>query len=157
MLRSVSAAVLLAASLLVAAPAQAIIADEGPTKPTRPVPTVTEPALPPGTFLAEEEAAPGIRAIYQAGGKASSTDIRAVRKWYGMQVRFSRGETEFIGFGTASCAALVGLVAPPAGQILGAACGVLTVSADIAQHYGNCLAVNVYHAPGMVNPWYWHC
>lgn len=109
--------------------------------------TATEPVMPAPEFTMKELRPPP---------RTTSTDFVVDRKWYGMQVKFSRLETEFIAYGGGSCAALMSQV-PGAGWILAANCAALSSAAGWARSRGNCLAVNVYFAPGLVNPWYWNC
>src|SRR5688572_372108 len=107
--------------------------------------TVTEPVMPAPEFTMKELGKPS---------KGPSTSFATDAKWYGMQVKFSKLETEFIGFGGGSCAAIMSQV-PGVGWILAANCAALSSAAGWARSHGNCLAVNVYLAPGLANPWYW--
>jgi hypothetical protein len=110
--------------------------------------TTTEPVMPTREFTTKELGPPP--------AKGNTTDFVVDRKWYGLQVKFSRLETEFIAYGGGSCAAMMSQV-PGAGWILAVNCAALSSAAAWARSRGNCLAVNVYFAPGMVNPWYWNC
>lgn len=137
---------------MLALPAQAApTGGDGETPATGPdsssTPAEPEPVMPAPEFTMKELGPPP---------KGRSTDFVVDRRWYGMQVKFSRLETEFIAYGGGSCAAMMGQV-PGAGWILAANCASLSSAAAWARSRGNCLAVNVYFAPGLVNPWYWNC
>lgn len=108
---------------------------------------VTAPVMPEREFMTRE---------LGPQPKGPGTDFVVDRKWYGLQVKFSKLETEFIAYGGGSCAAMMSQV-PGAGWILAANCATLSSAAAWARGKGNCLAVNVYFAPGLANPWYWNC
>lgn len=83
-------------------------------------------------------------------------DPTVVKKWWGSQVRFSRSETQKIGYGASACAVVTALLPDPISKIATVACGALSLAADVALGENKCLAANVFFT-GQVVPWYWSC
>ncbi|MGL5819408.1 MAG: hypothetical protein ACRCYR_17720 [Phycicoccus sp.] len=79
--------------------------------------------------------------------------------WWGVQVKFTRGETASIATGAASCRAFIDRLKLPgaAKTIIRAACDVLWVAAANIYASGNCLAYNSYYVPPGGHPWAWDC
>lgn len=84
-------------------------------------------------------------------------DPTVVKKWYGSQVRFSRGETATIAEAASACGAILLAVPEPlVSKWASVICGVVGIHADLAMAAGKCVAVNVW-VTGQVTPWYWNC
>lgn len=70
---------------------------------------------------------------------------RTAVKWWGVQVQFTRSETNNIARGTKYCTATVAVagLSGPIALALGAACGSLTIIAGAVSDQGRCLNGNV--------------
>lgn len=87
-------------------------------------------------------------------------DPRIRSAWYGWSVDFTKYETSRISRSTAICVAVTGIIAVGGGIIaaaLGAACGALTVFADIAVENGKCVSVKIFHGGYAGVPWMTKC
>lgn len=98
-----------------------------------------------------------VQTVDTAGAQYPITlDPYIVRKWYGVQVRFSVGETRWMAVSSGAVAYLSQWIPPPYGRAVAAVSGAVTLWAGAALTWNNCIALNVTYWGG-VYPWYWKC